>query len=166
MKKLYNHAPEGYVCPFCLIAEGVENEHVQTKQDDIIYKDKYITAFISAGCWKNNKGHVLIIPNQHYENIYDIPALLSARIHIFEKEVAIALKKVYKCDGVSSRQHNEPSGSQDVWHYHLHVFPRYANDNLYKTDREPLTPHERAIYANKLRLYFQGYQPKDDKKTF
>lgn len=153
---MYNHMPDNYVCPFCLVSQGIENEHVYTKQDDIIYQDFFITAFISAGCWKNNKGHVLIIPNQHYENLYDLPDYLSAKIHDFEKDVALALKKVYKCDGVSSRQHNEPCGYQDVWHYHLHVFPRYKNDNLYKTDREDLPPHERAVYAKKLREYFQN----------
>jgi histidine triad (HIT) family protein len=151
---MYNHAPTDYICPFCLVVQGIENEHVWTKQSDIIYKDNAITAFIAAGCWSNNKGHVLIIPNQHYENIYELPLSLSARIHDFEKEVALAFKEVYKCDGVSSRQHNEPCGSQDVWHYHLHVFPRYENDNLYKTDRERLPPHERFYYADMLRKYF------------
>jgi histidine triad (HIT) family protein len=152
---MYNHASEGYICPFCLVVNGVEYEHVYTKQSDIIYKDEYITAFISAGQYKNNKGNVIIIPNSHYENIYDLPNELSDKIHHLEKEMAIALKKVYKCDGVSSRQHNEPCGSQDVWHYHLHVFPRYKDDNLYLTDREASKPEERIEYANKLKNYFK-----------
>lgn len=62
--------------------------------------------------------------------------------------------ETYKCDGVSSRQYNEPCGNQDVWHYHLHVFPGYKNDNLYKTDRENSDPEERLEYAPKLRNYF------------
>lgn len=153
---MYNHAPDGYICPFCLVVNGIENEHVYTKQSDIIYKDDYITAFISAGQYKNNKGNVIIIPNSHYENIYELPNELSDKIHHFEKEVAIALKKVYKCDGVSSRQHNEPCGNQDVWHYHLHVFPRYKDDNLYLTDRETSKPEKRIEYANKLKNYFKN----------
>jgi histidine triad (HIT) family protein len=152
---MYNHQPAGYVCPFCLVAKGIENQHVYTKQDEVIYKDQYITAFISAGCWKNNKGHILIIPNEHFENIYDLPYEFSDRIHRLEKEVAIALKKVYFCDGVSSRQHNEPYGNQDVWHYHLHVFPRYKDDKLYLTTREASEPEERKEYADKLKKYFQ-----------
>jgi histidine triad (HIT) family protein len=151
---MYNHAPEGYVCPFCQIVDGVENEHIYTKQKDIIYKDNYVTAFISSCWWKNNKGHVIIIPNEHIENLYDMPSPLSYRIHDLEKEIAIALKETYKCDGVSSRQHNEPSGNQEVWHYHLHVFPRYQNDNLYKTDRQNSKPEERFAYAQMLRDYF------------
>jgi len=153
---LYSHAPKGYICPFCLVAEGVENEHVWTKESDVIYRDEYITAFICAASWGVNKGHVLIIPNKHFENLYELPLDYSARIHDFEKQVAIALKHVYKCDGVSSRQHNEPAGNQDVWHYHLNVFPRYKNDNLYAMKRELTTIEERAVYAEKLRNYFSA----------
>lgn len=153
---MYTHAPKDYICPFCLVVEGVENEHVQTKQADIVYKDNYITAFISAGRYKNNKGNVIIIPNSHFENIYDLPDEISARIHKLERKIAIALKEVYKCDGVSSRQHNEPFGNQDVWHYHLHVFPRYKDDNLYLTDRELSKPEERVEYANRLKIYFKN----------
>lgn len=73
-----------------------------------------------------------------------------------ERKIAIALKEVYKCDGVSSRQHNEPCGNQDVWHYHLHVLPRYKDDNLYLTDRGSSKPEERIEYANRLKDYFKN----------
>ena len=151
---MYNHEPEGYTCPFCLIVGGVENEHLHTKQEDIVYKDDDVTAFIASCWWKNNKGHVIIIPNKHIENIYDLPSELSHKIHDVEKEIAFALKEMYQCDGVSSRQHNEPCGNQDVWHYHLHVFPRYKNDELYKTSRENSKPEDRIGYAKKIRDYF------------
>jgi len=154
MIRLYNHAPEGYICPFCLVSKGIENEHVQTKQSDIIYRNGFITAFINVATWGINKGNVIIIPNHHYENLYDLPSDYSTKIHDFERRVAIAFKDVYKCDGVSSRQHNEPAGNQDVWHYHLHVFPRYKNDNLYAMNRVETTVDERAAYAEQLRQYF------------
>ncbi|WP_066496925.1 HIT family protein [Abyssisolibacter fermentans] len=153
---MYNHEPENYNCPFCLLVKGIENENVLTKQGDIIYSDEFITAFISAGWWPNNKAHVLIIPNKHYENIYDLPNHLSSRIHELERIIAIALKEVYKCDGVSSRQHNEPEGNQDVWHYHLHVFPRYRDDNLYLTSRQLSKPEDRIGYARHLREFLDN----------
>jgi len=78
----------------------------------------------------------------------------SAKIHDFARQTAIAFKQEYKCDGVSARQHNEPAGNQDVWHYHLHVFPRYKNDNLYGMKRIKTTLDERAVYAVQLRNYF------------
>jgi len=156
--KLYSHAPEGYVCPFCLVAKGIENKHVQTRQSDVIYRDEFITTFINAATWGMNKGNVIIIPNHHYENLYDLPSDYSTKIHDFERSVAIAFKEIYKCDGVSSRQHNEPAGDQDVWHYHLHVFPRYKNDNLYAMKRTATTVDERAVYAEQLRKYFLEFE--------
>ncbi|MEK4104712.1 HIT family protein [Paenibacillus sp. FSL R10-2791] len=153
---IYNHAPEGYTCPFCLLVSGIENEHVRSKQADIIYKDHYITAFIASHWYPNNEGHVLIIPNQHIENIYTLDVEISNRIHELEIEIAKGLKEVYKCDGVSSRQHNEPDGSQDVWHYHLHVFPRYHADNLYGTYGKLSDETARKNFAQLLRRYLSN----------
>jgi len=151
---LYSHAPEGYICPFCLIVKGIENEHVITRQSDIIYRDEFITAFINATTFGINKGNVIIIPNRHFENLYELPSDYSAKIHDFAQQVAIAFKQEFKCDGVSTRQHNEPAGNQDVWHYHLHIFPRYKDDNLYGMKRIPTNVEERAVYAEQLRNYF------------
>ena len=63
------------------------------------------------------------------------------------------LKTAYRCEGTSTRQHNEPAGYQDVWHLHAHVFPRYPGDRLYERHEEKrwASPEERAPYAAKLR---------------
>lgn len=61
------------------------------------------------------------------------------------------MKQVYECDGTSIRQHNEPAGGQDMWHYHMHVFPRYTDDDLYHAKARLTTPSERRPYAEKLR---------------
>ena len=99
--KLYNHAPEGYICPFCLVAKEAIKENIHgLEESDIVYRDDFITAFIPHGWWDNNKGHVIIIPNPHFENLYELPAVYSAKIHGFEKEIAIVFKEVYKCVGV------------------------------------------------------------------
>ncbi len=151
---MYNHAPQNYKCPLCGVVNGTDNQ--ETKQSDVFYKDNDVTAFIAPKWWKNNPGHVMVIPNQHFENIYDIPDDILGKVYSAGKKIAIALKKVYKCDGTSMRQHNEPAGNQDMWHFHIHVFPRYINDNLYKLhDNFRWTkPEERVPYANKLRKYF------------
>lgn len=153
---MYNHAPKNYVCPFCNLLKGID---VLSKQSDIVYQDKHITAFISSHWWPNNPGHVLIIPNKHYENIYELPENLSDKIHRLEKRMALAIKKAYRSDGVSTRQHNEHDGGQDVWHYHLHVFPRHKNDNLYLMQYKAklTTPKQRAPYAKKLRDYLRSH---------
>ncbi|WP_225215935.1 hypothetical protein [Psychrobacillus faecigallinarum] len=60
----YSHMPEGYVCPFCLLVKGIEDKEdklIQSKQQDIVYKDDYVTALIATLWWPNNKAHVIIV---------------------------------------------------------------------------------------------------------
>ena len=153
---MMTHAEENYKCPFCRISKGIEDQLVITTQSDIVFQNEIVTAFIASHWWPNNPGHVLTIPNQHFENLYTLPDEASAEIHRLEKKIALALKAIYNCDGTSSRQHNEPAGGQDVFHYHLHVFPRYKNDDLYQLDSRQTTEVERAPYAKKIRRYLEG----------
>ena len=148
---MYNHAPKDYICPLCLAVQGIENEHVYTRQTDVVYRDDAVTAVISPHQRPNNQGHVVIFPNQHFENIYDLPVYLAAKIHQLARSIAMAMKAAYMCEGISTMQHNEPAGNQDVWHYHLHLFPRYTGDGLYSSRRELMAADERAGYAQKLR---------------
>lgn len=157
---MYNHAPKNYLCPLCLIVQGKDNSGHFAKVKDIFYKDEYISAFIGGKWWPSNPGSTIIIPNKHYENLYDLPEDLSHKIFDFSKKLAVALKEVYKCDGVSTRQHNEPAGNQDVWHYHLHIIPRFKGDNLYLNHEKIrwVSAGERAPYVKKLKEYFENEQ--------
>ena len=101
--------------------------------------------------WGVTKGNCLIIPKAHYENLYDLDEAVAADLLRASKLTALALKRALACDGVSTRQHNEPAGNQDVWHYHLHVFPRYEGDGLYGIKREPYDGDERAALASRLK---------------
>ena len=150
---MYNHAPTNYICPFCSLIQSRENKHVLSVQNDIIYQDSHITAFIGSHQWPNNHGNVIIVPNEHFENIYDLPGHYAEKIHRSAQRIALAMKAVYACDGVSTRQHNEPGGNQDVWHYHLHVTPRYHHDRYYGSPREFMSADQRAVHAEKLRTY-------------
>lgn len=154
---MYNHTPKHYKCPLCLIVKGKDNPGVYAKTSDVFYKDKFITAFMGGKWWEKNPGGTIIIPNQHFENIYEVPDKYGHIIFDFSKKIAIALKKVYRCDGVSLRQHNEPAGNQDVWHYHYHVMPRYLNDMLYENNQKTrwTNAEERMPYVEKLRKYFK-----------
>jgi histidine triad (HIT) family protein len=152
---MYNHEPKDYKCPLCILVK--KEDTGITNGDDIIYQDKLITAFIAGKWWLTNPGHVIIIPNKHFENIYDIDVEYLHAIHDFSKKVAIAFKKTYKAEGTSIRQHNEHAGNQDVWHYHLHVFPRFNDDKLYQNHEKTkwASKEERKPYADKLREYFK-----------
>ncbi len=149
---MVSHAPENYACPFCRFVSG------ELPRDDVIYADERVTALLSLHGLPNNPGHVLVVPNRHIENIYDLTPDVAIYVYELARQVAIAFKQLYGCDGTSTRQHNEPAGDQDVWHFHLHVFPRYYNDQLYDlTSQWRLwTPDQRRPYADRLKRYFDG----------
>ncbi|WP_199822767.1 HIT family protein [Streptomyces sp. NRRL WC-3744] len=142
---VHNHQPVDYHCPFCSLSAE--------QAPDVVYRTERVFALVSPRWWPNNPGHLLIIPIAHHENLYDLPA--SEGLAVFEatRLLARTMRRVYGCDGVSTRQHNEPSGGQDVWHFHQHLFPRYPHDNLYGTSAEPdwLPSHQRQEFATKLR---------------
>ena len=152
---MYNHAPEHYICPFCQIAKGEKTE-LGNQEPDVIFRDAFLTASICAKWVRSNPGHVIIMPNEHTENIYDVSEEIGHKVFDFSKQVAVALKETYRCAGVSTRQHNEPAGNQDVWHYHVHVFPRYEGDNLYLNHNDTYWPtaEQKKPYADKLKNYF------------
>lgn len=128
-----SHAPPGYDCPFC--------RNIRTGEADfpleIVYRTATVFVKINPRWRLHNPGSVLVIPIDHYENIFDLPDTLATPIHSAARSAAAAMKEAFGCDGISLRQHNEPAGSQDVWHYHLHVIPRWHNDDL---DRHPAAP--------------------------
>ena len=145
------HEPAGYECPFCRLLRGFETDH--NRLGDVVWRDEWTTAFISPRWWPENHGHVLVIPNEHVENLYAIDDALLGAVYSTVKRIAIAIRAAYGCEGTSTRQHNEPAGYQEVWHLHAHVFPRYPGDRLYERHVERLyaSPEERAPYAAKLR---------------
>jgi histidine triad (HIT) family protein len=153
---MFNHQPADYVCPFCQLLAGNESEYNKTQ--DIVFQNEYATASVAPKWWVNNHGHVLVVPNKHYENLYDIPDEVLGEVYKVVKKVAIALRSTYGCDGTSTRQHNEPAGNQDVWHFHVHVYPRYKDDDLYKNHdkKEFVDAAARKPFANKLREFLDS----------
>ena len=148
---MYNHSPENYRCPFCLLVQGTQNQDLKSVQSDIVYQDNKVTAFVSYHQWPNNPGNVIIVPNEHFENIFDLPVGYALDIQRLARRIALAMKAAYACDGISTRQHNEPAGNQDVWHYHVHITPRYKGDQFYSTKPEPMDVSERAKHAEIIR---------------
>lgn len=150
---MQSHAPENYICPICQAIQGLENEATWIKQADIFYKDDLVMGFISSKAIKGNEGHPLIVPMQHAENIYELPKEAGHRIFDIAKKVAITLKTTRNCDGVTLVQNNEPAGDQHAFHYHLHIVPRFTNDQfateLWKAEKS--NPENRIEYASKLK---------------
>lgn len=148
---MFNHEPAGYRCPFCLIAAGGSAGINDPRT--VVARTELALALISPKWWPNNHGHALVVPTDHHENLYDIPRPAGHAVHDLVQLVARAMRRSYGCAGISTRQHNEPAGYQDVWHYHVHVFPRYENDRLYFSRPLPEWERldERIAYADRLR---------------
>lgn len=145
------HEPPGYDCPFCRLQQGAEDD--RNAATDVVAVTELAYARIAPKWWPANRGAVLVVPRAHHENLYGLPADVGHGVWDLSQEVAIAMRRSYGCAGVSTRQHNEPAGGQDVWHLHVHVFPRHDDDLLYQRHLEAryVAAAERAPYAQLLR---------------
>ena len=151
-----SYAPAGYECPFCFLLAGGETE--LDSPHDIVLQSARATALIASVWWPNNPAHVLVIPNEHHENIYDLPEVYGHAVHDVVRRVAIAMRTAYHCAGISVRQHNEPVGGQEIWHYHVHVIPRFQDDDLRRSvPSSTVAPLDvRRPYAQRLRQRLVG----------
>ena len=142
---MHNHAPPGYECPVCKVVAG------DTRDDVVVTENERALAVVSRRVWATGPGHVLVVPKLHYENLYDLEDAAALDIHRLTRRIAIALKEALTCDGTSTRQHNEPAGNQrDMWHLHVHVFPRYDGDDLYGSGFRESTIEQRRDLATRL----------------
>ena len=148
-----SHAPENYECPFCDMASGeFRFPGNLCEPTDLVYADELVLAFIASHGFDPEPGHVLVTPREHFELLYELPDDVAARLMIVTRDIAVAIKRAWQPDGVTTRQHNEPAGSQHVWHYHQHVLPRWDNDGLYFTPKRPIVdPAVRARKARELK---------------
>lgn len=149
---MHNHAPPDYACPFC--------RNLETGEADLplefVHRDADVFVKMNPKWWPRNPGAVLVIPNEHHENVYDLPVELGTPIQRAVHRAALAMKDAFGCDGVSTRQHNEPEGNQDVWHYHVHVFPRWRGDGLYGSHGSLADEDELRRHAELLREAWPG----------
>ncbi|MHC6177374.1 HIT family protein [Glutamicibacter sp. X7] len=147
-----SHAPENYQCPFCELVNHREfSEGNYCAPTDLIFQTELVAAIMACDGFGPYGGHVMIIPNAHLEALYDLDEETGSAIMRETRRVALAMKIAWSPEGTSTRQHNEPSGNQHVWHYHQHLFPRYADDNLYGHLRHRVPVEERARKAAELR---------------
>ncbi len=150
-----SNAPKGYVCPICLGVKRVESPDTLIRPTDIVYQDEFVTAFINSFFVGKNAGHVIVVPNEHHENLYSLPSPIGHHIFDVAQKIAIAIKQAYGCDGITTMQNNEPGGDQHAFHFHFHVFPRYKDDNFRTvppSQKRLADPDERATYAQKVRV--------------
>lgn len=144
-----HHAPADYVCPICLGVAQIENNQTLVRQSDIIYKDDSVMVYVASYFITGSEGHLIVVPVAHYENFYELPDELGAKIFATAKQFAVKMKTAYGCDGVNVLQNNEPAAGQHAFHYHLHLFPRYRGDNLWQHmgNKRETTAEERLQFV-------------------
>ena len=91
-----------------------------------IYEDEEFRVILDIS--PATKGHALIIPKEHYANIYEMPEETAAHVMILAKKLAAHMTEVLKCDGLNIMQNNGAAAGQTVFHFHMHLIPRYEQD--------------------------------------
>ena len=129
-------------CIFCQIVSG---EIGATK----VYEDAETLAFLDIA--PNNHGHTLVIPKDHFENIYSLPGETAARMMLCAQKISIAIKNALSCDGITITINNEAAGGQEVFHSHIHVIPRTKDDFSIRFPHKTYLPGEAEDVANKIR---------------
>ena len=129
-------------CIFCKLANG----EIPTAT---LYEDEDFRVILDAN--PASKGHALIIPKEHYANLYELEESLAGKAMILAKKMVAKMTDVLGCDGYNLVQNNGECAGQTVFHYHLHMIPRYKGDDVglgWKLNE--LTEEDREYILSKL----------------
>ena len=108
-------------CIFCKLANG----DIPTAT---LYEDDDFRVILDAG--PAAKGHELILPKEHYANLYELDDELAAKVMVLAKKMITKLTDILGCDGYNIVQNNGEAAGQTVFHFHLHMIPRYKDDEV------------------------------------
>lgn len=106
-------------CIFCKLANG----EIPTST---LYEDEDFRVILDAN--PTSKGHALIIPKEHYANLYELDDELASKVLVLAKKMITKLAGILECDGYNLVQNNGETAGQTVFHFHLHLIPRYKGD--------------------------------------
>ena len=106
-------------CIFCKIAAG----KIPSKT---IYEDEKYRVILDLG--PATRGHALILPKNHYANLFELPEEDAKEVICLAKKMATIMKDKLGCDGFNLVQNNGEAAGQTVFHFHMHLIPRYEND--------------------------------------
>jgi histidine triad (HIT) family protein len=124
-------------CIFCKIVAG----EVPARKVD---EDEYTIAFMDIAPW--TRGHALVIPREHTRNLYEAPEETLHRTAVAAQRLALKMRDRLGADGVNTLNACEPAAWQTVFHYHVHVIPRYEDDPL-QLPGKPGDPSDEELEA-------------------
>lgn len=108
-------------CIFCKIAAG-------DIPSATLYEDEAFRVILDIE--PASKGHALILPKDHYANLYEMPDELAAGAMVLAKKMITKLTEIVGCDGYNVLQNNGAAAGQTVFHFHMHLIPRYEGDTV------------------------------------
>jgi histidine triad (HIT) family protein len=132
-------------CIFCKIVKG-----------DIpcykLYEDDDVLAFLDIK--PLSKGHILVLPKKHFENIFDIPDDLLCKTISVAKKLSLKLKEKYSPEGIVLNQNNGFKAGQTIFHFHLHIKPIYDGTPIFEEidHRKDVSKEELEKIQNELKL--------------
>lgn len=132
-------------CVFCKIISGEIPSHT-------IYEDDEFKVILDVS--PATKGHALILPKKHYADIYEIEEETAGNAMKLAKRLASQMTKVLKCDGFNILQNNHEVAGQTVFHFHMHLIPRYPgakNSDILRYDHENFTAEELKQICDELK---------------
>lgn len=126
-------------CIFCKIANG---EIPSTT----LYEDDMFRVILDLS--PASKGHALILPKEHFANLYELDDEYAAKVMVLAKKMATAMTKGLHADGFNLLQNNGEVAGQTVFHFHLHLVPRYEGaEEMLKWNAGEVTKEEMAEIA-------------------
>lgn len=141
---------EDAACAFCAIAAGGLEAHIIAESaDTLCFLDHLPATF----------GHALVVPKQHYRDLFDIPETSLHGVVDMAKQVAEALRTSCSAAGVNLVHASGLAAHQTVFHFHLHVVPRYDGDSIVVFPRLADPAHALAM-AQRLRSALSEHSPR------
>lgn len=108
-------------CIFCKIANGII-------PSPAIYEDEDFKVILDRG--PASKGHALVLPKEHFDNVFSMDEEHAGKVFKVASKVARAINASFDCDGINILQNNGEAAGQSVFHFHMHVIPRYKDDKI------------------------------------
>lgn len=133
-------------CIFCKLANGEIPSYT-------VYEDDHFRVILDLS--PASPGHMLILPKEHYADLYDIEEETAARAMKLAKKLAGHMTEVLKCDGFNLVQNNHEVAGQTVFHFHMHLIPRYKNaknNDILIWNHENFSPEEMKEICEALKL--------------
>ena len=106
-------------CIFCKLANG----EIPTAT---LYEDEDFRVILDA----SPKGHALILPKQHYANLYELDDSVASKVLVLAKKMITKMTDILGCDGYNIVQNNGEAAGQTVFHFHMHLIPRNKGDEV------------------------------------